>query len=58
MGVRKFFHAFSALYALLFLLALVTCASLMPVEELPLASWQTAIGLGFLAIFSWVFSTG
>jgi Na+/H+ antiporter NhaD/arsenite permease-like protein len=33
----------------LFLLALVTCASLMPVEELPQASWQTALGLGFLS---------
>ncbi len=33
----------------LFLLALVTSASLMPVEQLPLASWQTALGLGFLS---------
>ena len=33
----------------LFLIALVTCASLMPVEELPVASWQTALGLGFLS---------
>jgi Na+/H+ antiporter NhaD/arsenite permease-like protein len=33
----------------IFLLALVTCASLMPVEELPIASWQTALGLGFLS---------
>ena len=32
-----------------FLLALVTNASFMPVEELPLASWQTALGLGFLS---------
>ena len=32
-----------------FLLALVTCASLMPVEELPAASWQAAFGLGFLS---------
>jgi Na+/H+ antiporter NhaD/arsenite permease-like protein len=32
-----------------FLLALVTSASLMPVEELPAASWQTALGLGFLS---------
>jgi hypothetical protein len=31
-----------------FLLALVTCASMMPVEKLPLASWQTALGLGFI----------
>ncbi len=33
----------------LFLLALVTCASMMPVEKLPLASWQSALGLGFLS---------
>jgi Na+/H+ antiporter NhaD/arsenite permease-like protein len=33
----------------IFLLALVTSASLMPVEELPLASWQTSLGLGFLS---------
>jgi Na+/H+ antiporter NhaD/arsenite permease-like protein len=30
-----------------FLLALVTCASMMPVEKLPAAGWQTALGLGF-----------
>ena len=33
----------------LFLLSLVTCASLMPVESLPPASWQTALGLGFVS---------
>jgi Na+/H+ antiporter NhaD/arsenite permease-like protein len=33
----------------LFLLALVLCASMMPVERLPAASWQTALGLGFLS---------
>lgn len=33
----------------IFLLALVLCASMMPVERLPLASWQTALGLGFLS---------
>lgn len=33
----------------LFLLALVTCASLMPVEELPAASWRTAFGLGWVS---------
>jgi Na+/H+ antiporter NhaD/arsenite permease-like protein len=32
-----------------FLLALVTCASMMPVEKLPAASWQTTFGLGFLS---------
>ncbi len=33
----------------IFLLCLVTCASLMPVESLPPASWQTAFGLGFIS---------
>jgi Na+/H+ antiporter NhaD/arsenite permease-like protein len=33
----------------IFLLALVTAASLMPVETLPSASWQTALGLGFVS---------
>jgi hypothetical protein len=33
----------------LFLLTLVTCASLMPVEALPVASWQTAFGLGWVS---------
>jgi Na+/H+ antiporter NhaD/arsenite permease-like protein len=33
----------------IFLLALVASASLMPVERLPAASWQTALGLGFLS---------
>jgi Na+/H+ antiporter NhaD/arsenite permease-like protein len=32
-----------------FLLSLVTCASLMPVEQLPTASWHTAFGLGFVS---------
>ncbi|MGY3493070.1 MULTISPECIES: citrate transporter [unclassified Bradyrhizobium] len=32
-----------------FLLALVTAASMMPVEKLPAASWQTALGLGFVS---------
>ncbi|WP_375780750.1 SLC13 family permease [Bradyrhizobium sp. ma5] len=32
-----------------FLLALVTAASMMPVETLPAASWQTALGLGFIS---------
>ncbi|MGZ8154488.1 MAG: citrate transporter [Burkholderiales bacterium] len=32
-----------------FLLSLILCASLMPVEKLPLASWQTALGLGFVS---------
>jgi Na+/H+ antiporter NhaD/arsenite permease-like protein len=33
----------------IFLLALVLSASMMPVEKLPTASWQTAFGLGFLS---------
>ena len=32
-----------------FLLSLVLCASMMPVEKLPAASWQTSLGLGFLS---------
>jgi len=32
-----------------FLLSLVLCASMMPVERLPAASWQTAFGLGFVS---------
>src|ERR671914_1008357 len=32
-----------------FLLALVTCASLMPVEKLPPASWQSTLSLGFIS---------
>ena len=32
-----------------FLLSLILCASLMPVEKLPPASWQTALGLGFVS---------
>lgn len=33
----------------IFLLSLVTCASMMPVEELPVASWMSALGLGFVS---------
>lgn len=32
-----------------FLLALVAAASMMPVDRLPEASWQTALGLGFVS---------
>jgi Na+/H+ antiporter NhaD/arsenite permease-like protein len=32
-----------------FLLALVLCASMMPVDELPPPSWQSAFGLGFVS---------
>jgi Na+/H+ antiporter NhaD/arsenite permease-like protein len=33
----------------IFLLSLVTAASMMPVERLPAAAWQTALGLGFVS---------
>jgi len=33
----------------LFLLALVSCASMMPVGNLPSPSWQTTFGLGFVS---------
>ena len=33
----------------IFLLALVWCASLMPVDKLPAPSWPTTMGLGFLS---------
>ena len=33
----------------MFLLSLVLCASLMPVEKLPDASWHAALGLGFVS---------
>ena len=32
-----------------FLLALVTCASMMPVEKLPPATWQSTFSLGFIS---------
>ena len=38
-----------ALKGSIFLLSLVLCASMMPVEELPPASWQTAFALGFVS---------
>jgi len=38
-----------ALKGSVFLLSLIVCASLMPVEKLPVASWQTALGLGFVS---------
>jgi Na+/H+ antiporter NhaD/arsenite permease-like protein len=38
-----------AIKGTIFLLCLVTCASMMPVEELPDASWVTALALGFLS---------
>jgi Na+/H+ antiporter NhaD/arsenite permease-like protein len=38
-----------ALKGTVFLLSLVLCASLMPVEKLPAASWPTTLGLGFLS---------
>ena len=38
-----------AIQVSIFLLALVLCASLMPVEKLPAASWQSAFVLGFVS---------
>lgn len=38
-----------ALKGSIFLLALVLCASMMPVEKLPSPSWPTALGLGFIS---------
>jgi Na+/H+ antiporter NhaD/arsenite permease-like protein len=38
-----------ALKGSIFLLSLVTAATMMPVERLPLASWRTTFGLGFLS---------
>ena len=42
-------EAKNAISGSIFLISLVTCASLMPVEELPPASWQTAFSLGFVS---------
>ena len=39
----------AALKGSLFLLALVLCASMMPVQHLPAASWPSTLGLGFLS---------
>jgi len=38
-----------ALRGSIFLLSLVMCAAMMPVQHLPAASWQTAFGLGFVS---------
>jgi len=39
----------NAIKGSIFLLSLILCASLMPVEKLPAASWHTALGLGFVS---------
>lgn len=39
----------SAVKGSVFLLSLVLCASMMPVERLPAASWATSFGLGFIS---------
>ncbi len=39
----------SAIPGTIFLLAMVACASLMPVEELPKATWQSSFSLGFVS---------
>lgn len=38
-----------ALKGSIFLLSLVMCASMMPVEKLPPATWVTSLGLGFIS---------
>jgi len=38
-----------ALRGSVFLLSLILCASFMPVEKLPAASWATALGVGFVS---------
>jgi Na+/H+ antiporter NhaD/arsenite permease-like protein len=38
-----------ALRGSIFLLALVMCAAMMPVQHLPPASWRSALGLGFVS---------
>lgn len=38
-----------ALKGSVFLLSLVLCASMMPVEKLPAAGWETSLGLGFVS---------
>ncbi|MEP6790852.1 MAG: citrate transporter [Ramlibacter sp.] len=38
-----------ALRGSIFLLSLVMCAAMMPVQALPAASWQSALGLGFVS---------
>jgi hypothetical protein len=42
-------HVPSAVKGSIFLLSLVLAASLMPIESLPGASWQTALGLGYVS---------
>jgi Na+/H+ antiporter NhaD/arsenite permease-like protein len=39
----------SAFRGTVFLLSLVMCAAMMPVNQLPPASWQSAFGLGFVS---------
>jgi Na+/H+ antiporter NhaD/arsenite permease-like protein len=39
----------NALRGSIFLLSLVMCAAMMPVQNLPAASWHTAFGLGFVS---------
>ncbi len=48
--VRTDWHELrNALPGSIFLLSLVTCASMMPVDQLPHASWQSAFTLGFVS---------
>lgn len=45
----KWEELLKALPGSLFLLSLVLCASMMPVDQLPDATWQTAFSLGFIS---------
>jgi len=39
----------NALKGSMFLISLILCASMMPIESLPAPSWKTALGLGFVS---------
>lgn len=45
----KWEELLKALPGSLFLLSLVLCASMMPVDQLPAATWQTTFSLGFIS---------
>ncbi len=51
MGVRRhdWEEMVDSIKGTVFLLCLVLAASLMPVERLPIASWETAFGMGFVS---------
>ncbi len=45
----KWVELMKAIPGSLFLLTLVLCASMMPVDQLPAATWQTTFSLGFIS---------